>query len=439
MNTEPERVHQREKRIKYTTITAILAKILAMLVPFITVRFALGYLGEEIYGLWNAILSFFSAFAFADLGLGSGLQTALSQAQGREDKEHSRKLVASTFFVLIISTAIIMFIILILFPMANWGDVMNAESDDARELAGVVVIIIVTSKLLNIPFSLVNRTQLALQEGYKGNLWQCAANVISIVLIIFVVLTDTGKISLIMVSTYSVVIVSVLNFIVYFSFQRKEYAPHIKYADSKMAKGMLKIGISFCMLSIVTNFGLSLDNFIVAKVSSLAESTTYSILYRAAGLISVGCGMLSAPLWGAFGEALERKDYEWVKIRCKKTAMLSLIMALIATLVLMVLGNILFTVWLGQKLEYSQFMLFGMCLLQGLVSFISPFFMVLNARGIVKKQILVYSIYTLVSVLLKCILGKLIGIEWIPMIGSVCYGLLIVPYVYQTARKEIKN
>lgn len=439
MDAEKERIQLRERRIRYTAVTAVFAKILAMLVPLVTVRFVLSYLGEEIYGLWNAILSFFAAFAFADLGLGSGLQTELSQAQGREDKEQCRKLVTSTFFVLMFSTAIMMFIIMLLFPMVNWADVMNAESDTAKELAGTVVIIIVTSKLVNIPFSLVDRTQLALQEGYRGNLWQCIANMISIGLIIFVVLTNAGKISLIMVSTYTVIIVSVLNFSVYFMYQRREYSPSLKFFDFKIARRILKIGISFCLLSLVTNFGLSLDNFIVARVSSLAESTTYSILHRATALISVGCGMLATPLWGAFGEALERKDYKWVEIRCKKTAVLSLSMALMATFALLVLGDVLFTIWLGQKLEYSMLMLGGMCLMQGLVSFISPFFMVLNARGIVEKQIFIYTIYTIISLSLKFMLGRAIGVEWIPLIGSLCYGLLIVPYVCQIAQKEMKR
>lgn len=436
--TAEERVRAREKSIRYTALTSILAKVLAMLVPLITVRYAYDYLGAEVYGLWNTVLSFFSMFAFADLGLGSGLQTALSQAQGRDDQTESRKLISSTYLILIISTTVLVAVMLIIHQFVDWGSVMNVETAEAQKLVGSVVIIIVISKLLNIPFSLVNRTQLALQEGYRGNIWQCVANILSMVLIVWIVLAEIGKVPLIIASTYAVVIVSILNFIVYFGFQRKEYAPRVKDVDLKTAKSMLKIGIAFCLLSVFTNLGLSLDSFIVARVSSLTESATYSILYRATGLISVGCGMLSAPLWGAFGEALERKDYQWVRERSKKTAFLSVGMAIVATLGLMVLGKILFKVWLGKELGYSQFMLLGMCLMQCLLSIISPYFMILNARGIVKKQIFIFIIYTTVAVTLKFVIGITLGINWIPMIGTLCYGMIIVPYVYQVARKEMK-
>lgn len=437
VNREREQI--REKKIRYTAATAILAKILAMLVPLVTVRYAYDYLGAEIYGLWNTVLSFFSMFAFADLGLGSGLQTSLSQCQGRDDEENSRKLVASTYLILVISTTIILLVMLVLFHFVDWGSVMNVESDIAAQLVGKVVVIIVISKLLNIPFSLVNRTQLALQEGYKGNIWQCVANILSIGLIIVIVVADGGKIPLIIASTYTVVIVSILNFIVYFGVQRKEYAPRLKYADAKVAKSMLQIGIAFCLLSVFTNLGLSLDSFIVARVSNLTESATYSILYRATGLISVGCGMLSTPLWGAFGEALERKDYEWVKGRSRKTALFSLLIALAGTVGLMVLGRWIFAIWLGKPLEYSNMMLLSMCLMQCLLSGISPYFMVLNARGIVKRQIFIFSIYTVTSLLLKFALGELFGIDWIPMVGTVCYAVIIVPYVYTLAKKEMQK
>ena len=79
-STEEGRMMKREKAITLTALIASIAKIIAVLIPFITVKVTRGYLGEEIYGLWSSVNSFFAFFAFADLGLGSGLQTNLSKA-----------------------------------------------------------------------------------------------------------------------------------------------------------------------------------------------------------------------------------------------------------------------------------------------------------------------------------------------------------------------
>jgi len=48
-NTE----HKRMKGIALTAITAMIAKLLAVITPLVTVRINLSYMGEEIYGLWS--------------------------------------------------------------------------------------------------------------------------------------------------------------------------------------------------------------------------------------------------------------------------------------------------------------------------------------------------------------------------------------------------
>lgn len=49
-STPEGRSQARLRSIYLTAITAILAKVLAMAVPLITVRITLSYMGEEIYG-----------------------------------------------------------------------------------------------------------------------------------------------------------------------------------------------------------------------------------------------------------------------------------------------------------------------------------------------------------------------------------------------------
>ena len=103
---------KREQAIALTSVIASIAKIIALLVPFITVRVSRAYLGEEIYGLWSSVNSFFAVFAFADLGLGSGLQTNLSKATGKDNNEEEcKRLISSTFIMLFSVAGIIIFLL----------------------------------------------------------------------------------------------------------------------------------------------------------------------------------------------------------------------------------------------------------------------------------------------------------------------------------------
>ena len=108
-STPEGRAQKRAKNIALTALSAAIEKIFATLIPLITVSVSRSYLGEEIYGLWLTVTSFFSVFQFADLGLGNGLQTHLSHASGKANNiDECKELISSTFTVLLsISGALI--------------------------------------------------------------------------------------------------------------------------------------------------------------------------------------------------------------------------------------------------------------------------------------------------------------------------------------------
>lgn len=418
--------NERERRIILTATTGTVAKILSMAIPLVTVRLTYNYLGAEMYGLWNAILSFFAIFQFADLGLGNGLQTKLSIAYGKEDITEQRRLISATFFVLCIVSFIILVTFAIAFPFINWSGLVNAKTSDATNLASMVVLIIVLSKIFTIPLSLVQRTQLALQEGYISNLWQIAGYFISLISVIVISLNMYGKLTLIVFSSFTTVFVLLLNLIFFFGKSKKNLSPSVKFLNKKIVKNIFSIGTAFFFLNILTTIGLSLDNFVVANVVSLSESGSFSILLKTTTMIGAVTTMLSAPLWAANGEAISRGELKWVRENSKKMSFVMTGISFLASLSLILFSHIIFRVLVGSDFEFSVFILVGMCLLQILLSFISPKFMILNAIGAVKFQIIIFLIYTPISFFLKFYLGSIYGAIAIPWVGAISYLIFIV-------------
>lgn len=437
-STEEGRHKDRERKIALTAITAAIAKIIATAIPLITVKFSLGYLGDEIYGLWATVTSFFSLFTFADLGLGNGLQTELSRATGKDDPQLCKKLISSAYFMLTLVASAILLVFIVIYPFTNWGALMNAQTERSIALAGGVVFAIVCSKILNIPLALVQRTQISFQEGYKSNLWQCAGSVLSLISVIVISQFNLGSLTLIWASSMIVVVVSLLNMVVFFGFQKKEYRPRFKLVDKGLARQLLTTGIAFFFLSILTSVSLSLDSFIVAKTTALAEATPYSIAYKIAHLIGIISAMLSTPMWAANGEALARGDYAWVRRRTKSMAQLSAVLSIGASLFLIVLSKPVLG-WLKEGMEIPIMTLVGMCLLQVAISIINPYFMVLNAGKKIKEQICSFAIYTVISIPLKYVLALHFGSVAIAWVGALCYIVIIVPYTYYCSKKVLDN
>src|SRR5438552_3977583 len=97
----------RYQRIIHSTFSAAIARGLNLVVSFISVPLAVGYLGRDRYGLWVTISSLLIFLSFADFGLGSSLLNALSDAHGREDRLQAKRYVASAFWLLAIIAVVL--------------------------------------------------------------------------------------------------------------------------------------------------------------------------------------------------------------------------------------------------------------------------------------------------------------------------------------------
>jgi O-antigen/teichoic acid export membrane protein len=436
LQTEEGRANERMKRIALTAITAMLAKVLQMAIPLITIKVSLAYLGPEIYGLWLTLTSLFSIFAFADLGLGNGLQTQLSQASSRgTDTAECRRLISSCYAILVASTVIILSGFLFVSQFLDWGSIIHAESSAAYKAAGGVAIVVIVTRLSNIPLALVQRTQISLQEGYKSNLWQAVGSVLSLISVYAVSFFDLGALFLIIASSSIPVVISLVNMVFYFRVNRPYLRPRLRYFEMGTAKKLLRTGVGFLIISVLLAISLYLDNFIVARTAQLADVSSFGTVSKVAGLLNVGIAMLSAPLWTANGEALTRGDHAWVKRNTKRIASLTTLILLAGSIPFVLLSKLFFRLWLGESFIFNLNVLIGMLAMQLLIAFINPFFMILNGAGVVKKQIFIFLIFAPICFSLKYLFSSIFGLEAIAWVGTACYGLLVLPPTYVIAMR----
>jgi O-antigen/teichoic acid export membrane protein len=424
-DTPEGRSMERRRRIVLTSITALIGKVLHVALPLITIKVTYTYLGVEVYGLWSAVTTFFALFAFSDLGLGNGLQTKLSQATGTDDVKLCRSIISNTYVVLWLVSFLLLIVFLSVYKFVDWSNVMNAKSNEAKFLAASVVFVIVLPKIFAIPVAIITRTQYALQEGFRSNTWGIIGSLISLLCVIIIAKFNLGKLTLVTVSSFLSLIVSALNMFVYFQFQRPELKFSFKLFDKTLAKELLSLGILFCVLSVFTTFGLSMDTFIVARTCSLEDAASYSIVYRLTAIGSGIVGVISAPLWGANGEAIARGDIGWVRHNTKRMSLLMGLFTIALCVVVLLFAKLIFRLWMGEDFNFSYTSLIWMSVMQVLLAFISPWFMVLNAYGIVKKQILLFAIYTPMAFALKYYLSLQWGVWATPFVGAVLYFFVV--------------
>lgn len=430
---EAARAWERRRRALLTALSSAFYRSFALSFPILTIGLFLRGLGIEIYGLWMTVTSFFAMFAFADLGLGSGLLTRLSQASGQDDQEISKKLVASTFYMLLGIAGSLLLLAVIVFPMVPWGRLLNAASAEGARATPWIIWSVVAAQILQIPFASVYRTQLALQEGYKSNLWQTAGVALNLSAVLTLVHVGAPALVLITVTSLVPMLVMILNWIYFFGFQNPWLRPSFRHFDLGVAGSMLNTGSAFFLLSILMTLGLSLDNFLVSRVCGVNQVAAFSVATRMATVLSMIVDMLSMPMWSAYGEALARGDKAWVRHSCLRLAGLSFLLALTGGFFLVTLGPWIFAKWLGKELVIGRSLLFYCSLRSIMLACASPFFMVLNGAGIVRPQVYAFLVFTPLAIGLKVVLAKFMGSSGVALGMALLYGSFILPWVIRRA------
>lgn len=439
LETSENRGKERVRRMTWTAVSALLAQVLQMAIPLITVRITLQYMGTEIYALWMTVNSLFALMMYADLGLGNGLQTELSQETGKKENFKGKIIVSNAYFILSIIALLFCAVFFWAFPLLDWTEIIGVKNTKIGELTSQIVMIIVIPRILSIPLSLICRCQNAMQDGYIACNWQCISSLLSLISIYLTIYFDLGIFVVILVSSSISVVIYIINTIIYFS-KNKKICPDMRSikVDGNMSR-LLKIGLGFFFLSLLNAVSLNLDNYIVARADSLNTVTPFSIALRVTQLLNVACTVLSAPLWSANGEALIRGDFAWVKRMTKKMSCVSVGVVAFLAILLLLLGPELFKIWLGYDVGINRELILGLVLVQIAYAFVSPYFMFLNASGLVKVQIVLFSIFAPISIAVKFYFCQQYGAVTLPYINFILYSFLIVLPVYIFTNKQLSS
>ncbi len=421
------RAKERLRRALLTSASAVTARIISVAGPLITVPLALGYLGHERYGLWMTVGAIIGMFTFADLGLGNGLMTEISQADGRGDTRESRRCIASALFALSGMGLILLFVYVVLFPLVPWPRVLNVSSSDLLYESGAVVTVCFLAFVVNLPLAVVQRVQWGLQEGFRSHLWQCAGSLINVVVVLTAVKAKASLPILVLCVTGVQPLVNLLNGCVFFGVQRQQLFPRLQDFHWATARRLLSTGFWYFLVSILMGLGIYSDNVVVAQVVGLKAVALYAVPANLAAYLATVASMLYTPFWAANGEALARGDVAWVRSNAFLILKLNALITGAAGLVFVLAGPAFLHWWIAPDFSPGVFLFAGMAAWAFLTSVMGPVFMILNGANAVRVQVLIFGLFSLIAIICKVVLARQIGIAGVVWASVVPYACLVVP------------
>ena len=431
MSTTIGREKERHRRLLLSSVTAALAKLTSVSTALISVPLTIRYLGTERYGMWITMTSFIAMLSFADLGMGNGLLNAVAHAHGVGDRVAIRRLTSSAYFALSTLAIVLGVATFCAFHFVHWPRVFNVESDLAKSEATSVMAVLFVAFTLAIPLGIIQRIQVGLQQGFSASLWQCVSSIFTIIALLTALYLKAGLPWLAITLVGVPLMTNVLNSCVYFGMQARDIMPALSLASRNDILQITRTGALFLVLQIVGAFAFNSDNVIIAQLLGASRVAEYAVPAQMFNMVTTVIGMGLSPLWPAYGEAIARGDHYWVKRTLIKSVIISVIAATVASGILLLMGNILLKVWVGNIIFPSICLMLCIGIWKVVETGGNAVAMFLNGANVVRVQIILATTMGAAAILFKFCLVPRFGLVGIPLATIVAYLLFtVIPLIY---------
>jgi O-antigen/teichoic acid export membrane protein len=442
-STPEGRSAERYRRIAWSTVLAGVGKVISMGTGFISVPLVIGYLGSERYGMWITMSSLVAVLGPLDLGIGFGLLTILSDADGRGDRETARRAVATSLTMLLTIATVALLLFVAAYAFIPWQRLFNVSTAQAASEAGPAAAVLVTSFAIGLPLGVIGLIQLAHQSNYISSAWAIAGNLASLAAILIVIHLHASLPVLVVALTGLGLLFASLNGAVLFGRQWPWLRPHRDDVDRKLMRPLLRVGGLFMILQIAGLVGYQLDNFVIAQIMGAGSVQEYAVPMK---LFTIAPTLLSfalTPLWPAYRESLARGDWAWISRTLRRSLLLAAAVNIPSAVFLIFAGPWVLHIWVGDAVHPTFILMLGLGLWLAMNTITGPLAMLLNGANAMGFQAVCAILMAVGNVAISVFLVNRIGVSgavWGSVIAVAVFELLplswYVPRLLRRLRQE---
>jgi O-antigen/teichoic acid export membrane protein len=427
--TEGGRSQERHRRVALTATASVLAKLLSVGTALVTVPLTLHNLGAERFGMWMTMSSLIAMLAFADFGIANGVLSLVANAHGRDDQVAIRRAVASGFFLLTGIALALCLLFAMLYFQVPWPAVFNVTGALAAIEAGPASAVFVLCFAANIPLALVQRVQMGLQQGFVASLWQCLGSVCGLAGVLLAVRAQAGLPWLVLAMAGAPLLAALFNSLYFFLHARPDLLPRWAAVSRETCRQVASSGALFFVLQLVAAVAYTSDSIVIAQLLGAEAVATYAVPEKLFSLVSLGLGMVLAPLWPAYGDAMSRGDRAWVRRTLPRTLWFSFSLSSAVSLLLVLLGPALLAVWVNNRVAPPIELMLALAVWKVIEAVSGALAMFLNGAHVIALQVVIATSTAGLALGLKLALVPHLGIAgtvWATVIAYLLFAL--IPY-----------
>ena len=433
--------NERSVKVKKNFIASLGIKGVSIAVTFFLVPITLGYVSEELYGIWLILSSLLMMIQYFDVGFTLGLKNKLTEAIAIGDIKKGKALVSTTYMIMLLIFIPLGIILEIITPYVSWYKFFNIQEIYNVQVVNALRIMFACICMQMIVNTLVSVLS-AHQRTAMASLFPVIGNVIS--LIVIALLSKFTEPSLaklaFAISTMPVIVLSIASIYLY-NTVFKDISPSIGAMQFGLVKELFGLGAKFFLIQIQMIVMYQATNILISNVSNPVEVANYNVAYRYINMSFMIFNILLTPLWPAFTDAYVKKDFSWMKSIYNK--LIKVLMGTIGMIILMViLSPIVYKLWVGNKMSIPFIMTMAVACYVIIHSWDALQVMLINGIGTVKLQTYITLIGLIFNIPLALLLGKYIGAIGVVMsmtIINIIYASVFTIQVKKLINKKAKG
>lgn len=339
--------HQRSVKAKRNIIASFFIKGLSIAINLLLVPLTINYVNPSRYGIWLTLSSIIGWFSFFDIGLTQGLRNKFAQAKAKGDDEIARVYVSTTYAVLAIIFCSIWLIFLLVNNYLNWSQILNISGDMQAEVS-LLAVIVFTYFCFQFILKIVTTILVADQQPAKASLIDVAGQLIALVIVLILVKTTEGSLIKLGIALCLSPLIVLLGASVYvFRGVFRKYRPALSKVQFKHAKVLFNLGLIFFIIQVAGVVQFETANIIIARNFGTIEVTSYNIVYKYFGILSMLFSIFLTPFWSASTEAYMKGDISWIRSGMKKYNQLNILLMILGGIMLFFSTDV-YRLWLGE-------------------------------------------------------------------------------------------
>ena len=343
------------KKLRINIIISVVAKGLSMLISLAYTSVILNYLGEELYGLWSIVLNVISMINYFDVGVGNGIRNRVTECETRGEHEESRKYVSTGYTATAIISLVFCSVLILLWNVTPISAFFNLNVEGVN--TNLVVTISLLFLLVNFVLAVNKTITYAVQKAGLVSIASLICQIAQLVAVLLLWWLAGADIVLISIIYGTVSLVENIVLAIYIKVKHPHLTFNRRSVDKRYFKPLMSLGILFFTMQISSLILNTTDNLLISRLFSVGDVAPYNITYKVYFLFVQVHAIIMAPMWSAYTEAKERKDYVWIKKELRKTNLISLGLTVFAVILIFIFKPLAY-IWLHKELDYGYLIYF---------------------------------------------------------------------------------